>query len=139
MLARSRSTTAAIMPGPPIFVATGAKICFSRTMSWWGSRRPAEIIEREPVVVDRVEVAQTRVRQLKAQLDELDAAMLKFKTENRVTTDRYGRLLGVRVSELNGRAKVEREWRGLLKQRDSLVSAWHQALFAWSEAKQEAK
>jgi hypothetical protein len=140
MLARDCAKTAAIMPGPPIFVATGAKICFSRTMSWWGSRKPADLLDREPVaVVDRVEETQRRVRQLKAELDSLDSEMLAFKTKNKIRTDRFGRLLGVECATLNGRASIETQWRVLLRRRDSLVSAWHKSLHEWAAAKQEVK
>jgi len=93
----------------------------------------------EPTIappIDRVQETQRRVRALKNELDLLDAEMLKFKTENRITTDRFSRLLGVNCNEITGRAAIEREWRVLLRRRDALVSAWHRALFEWSQAKE---
>jgi hypothetical protein len=92
----------------------------------------------EPVV-DRVEHALQRVRELKSALDALDAEMLAFKSQNKITTDRFGRLLGLRCAELNGRAAIEREWRTLLRRRDGLVAGWHKALFDWSQAKEASK
>jgi len=111
-------------------------------MSWWGEKA-AEKLETEPgpiaVAVNHVEETQSRVRELKNSLDALDAEMLAFKNKNRITTDRFSRLLGVNCSEMGGRAAVEREWRCLLRRRDSLASQWHAALHEWASMKGAAK
>ncbi len=110
-------------------------------MSWWGEKAEA-VAESAAIaapVVDREAEALSRVRELKAQLNELDAAMLKFKRENKITTDRFGRLLGCHCSTITGKARVETEWRALLTKRDRMVNAWHKALHEWSEAKMEAQ
>jgi hypothetical protein len=109
-------------------------------MSWWGDKKTATNLEICPEpVVDRVAEAQARVTELKSELSLLDAEMLAFKTKNRVTTDWFGRLLGVQCAAMNGRAAIEKQWRALLKRRDGLVSAWHKALFKWSEVKGQSK
>jgi hypothetical protein len=96
--------------------------------------------KREPAFeppIDRVEEAHARVRELKADLDALEGEMLAFKKQNCISADRFGRLLGMRCADIGGRPAIEHEWRSLLTRRDKLVSKWHAALFAWSEAKTE--
>jgi len=109
----------------------------------WPLAKSQAVAEPEPPIaeppVDRVGQTQQRVRELKAQLDALDTEMLQFKTKHRVRTNRFGLLLSIECATLNGRAPIEREWRGLLQKRDGLVTAWHAALFSWSEAKGGSK
>jgi hypothetical protein len=106
-------------------------------MSWWGEKKAVKILEIEPPI-DRVEQTQQRVRELKAQLDELDGEVLEFKTKHSVRTNRFGVLLGVNAPGFLEFARVQEQWRELLARRDKVVSAWHAALHEWSEAKQEA-
>jgi hypothetical protein len=120
------------------FGAAGSFFCLSSGMSWWNERKAVEILEIEPPI-DRVTETQLRVSELKKQLDELNGMMLAFKTKNKITTDRYSRLLGVNCSDIGGREKIECEWRVLLRKRDGLVDAWHKALFAWAAAKEAAQ
>jgi hypothetical protein len=108
-------------------------------MSWWSEKPQATLAPAIEPPINRVAQTLSRVTRLKSELARLDAAMREFKTANRITTDRYGRLLGVRCAEVNGRDVIEKQWRELLKQRDGLVTAWHKALFEWAAAKQEKK
>jgi len=112
-----------------------------RFMSWWGEKPQQILDEPAPIAppLDRVEQTQQRVREIKSELDTLDAEMLKFKKEHRVRTNRFGVLLGIECASLTGRPEIERDWRALLRRRDGLMSAWHRALFEWSEAKGAAK
>jgi hypothetical protein len=103
-------------------------------VSWWNAK--TETLEPPAApATDRVEEAQQRVRELKAALDSLDAAMLKFKTENKIRTDNFGRLLSVHSPGMNGYAAIEHAWRDLLHRRDGLVAQWHAALHSWSALK----
>jgi hypothetical protein len=107
-------------------------------MSWWGSRDSEPVAVAEPPV-DREAQAREHVVALKAQLDELNLEMRAFKNKNSILSDRFGRLLGIHCDSVNGREKLEREWRALLRKRDGLVDAWHKALFAWAAAKEAAQ
>ena len=109
-------------------------------MKWFGDNRQLKV-ELPPLAppVDRIDAALARVKELKTALELLDAEMLAFKTKNKITADRFGRLLGCHCATITGKAAIETEWRTLLKKRDGLASAWHAALFAWSELKGAAK
>jgi hypothetical protein len=102
---------------------------------------PPEINSATPAesAADREAAALEAVRQLKAQLGELDSAILHFKSRYKVRTDRFSRLLSIECPGVNGFEKVQSEWRVLLRQRDSLVPRWHAALKTLAEAKQAAK
>lgn len=109
----------------------------------WFQRKSAPTIDEPPTAVaavepDREAEAHAVVVELKAQLAELDAEMLHFKSKFKIRTDRFSRLLGCE-SGMSGYAEIEREWRTLLHKRDSLVTQWHAALFRWAEAKELAK
>jgi hypothetical protein len=108
-----------------------------RGMSWWGEKSP-QILEPEPPV-DREAAALAIVRELKSDLDALNSEMLRFKTENHVKTDRFGRLLAIQCATLTGRPVIEKAWRELLHRRDKIVAQWHAALREWSEVKGAAK
>jgi hypothetical protein len=102
---------------------------------------PPELASADPAesAADREQAALEAVRQLKAELSELDRAILHFKGAYKVRTDRFSRLLSIECPGVNGFEKVQTEWRVLLRNRDSLVPRWHAALKHLAEAKQAAK
>ena len=103
-------------------------------MSWWGERFPASKtpLPIEPEPIDYKAAALERVKALKLKLDSLDGEMLAFKSQHKIRTDRFGRLLSVESAGIAGFEPIAVEWRVLLKRRDSLVSQWHEALHTWS-------
>jgi hypothetical protein len=92
-----------------------------------------------PPEVSREEMAHARVVALKRELDLLNGEMLRFKTANKIRTDKFSRLLGVESPSIGGREVLRREWQTLLNRRDALVSAWHQSLHEWAQAKELKK
>jgi len=106
-------------------------------MFW--QQKPENVPIAEEPVVDREASTRERLHELKQQLAALDAKMLAFKTTYKVRSDRFGRLLGIECQGITGFPEVEREWRILLKKRDSLITQWHSALHEWSAAKQLTK
>jgi hypothetical protein len=103
----------------------------------FGEQKTATILE--PAPVDREAEALSRVRLLKAQLNEIDREMLEFKTKHAVKTDRFSRLLSVHSPGMTHYAAIRTEWDALLRRRDKTVAQWHAALHSWSEAKGAAK
>jgi hypothetical protein len=108
----------------------------------WPFAKSQQVFE-EPVepesVVDREAEAHQVVVELKMKLAALDADMLAFKSLHKIRTDRFSRLLGVESTTIGGFAEIEREWRILVRRRDSLISQWHAALYRWAELKEAAK
>lgn len=111
-------------------------------MGWPFQSKPQQILEPAAApVADRVAQAHEKLRAVKADLAKLDAEMLAFRTEHNLVTDRFGRILACYSDSVNGRSRVETEWRSLLQRRDKLVARWGDALKEWSAlktARQEA-
>jgi len=100
-----------------------------RGMSWWGEKSQ-QILKPAPIAapVDREAEARSRVVLLKAQLNDLDAEMLAFRTKHRARVSRFGVLLSVHSPTMNGYALIRTEWDRLLRRRDKVVAEWHAAL-----------
>jgi hypothetical protein len=107
-------------------------------MAWFSNSESATLPAPTPPV-DRCAEAQARVREVKAELDQINRDMLAFKTTNEIVTDSFGRLLRMRCSTIGGREVVESEWRSLLKRRDAAMNRWDQALREWSSLRMEQK
>jgi hypothetical protein len=112
---------------------------FQKTATLDANASPETSATPAESAADRETEAHSAVVALKAQLAELDRAILTFKTKYRVRTDRFSRLLSIECPGISSYEKVHTEWRILLHKRDSLVPAWHNALKTLAEAKQAAK
>jgi hypothetical protein len=108
-------------------------------MSWWMDRGRAATQTIAGPAPDREAECHARVREVKAELDRIDGTILSFKSTNRIKTDKFGRLLGCESATLNGREKIETEWRALLNRRDKIVERWHESLHQWAAVKEETK
>src|SRR6267378_2495121 len=104
-------------------------------MAWFSNSETATLPAPSPVV-DRCEEAQARVREVKAELDSLNSDMLAFKNKHSLTTDRFGRILGM-VCPLLERPTIEAAWRALLHRRDKLMDAWPVALTQLADARRK--
>ncbi len=100
----------------------------------WPFEQSVTVAEPAPPTDHEAECL-ARVRTSKAVLDEIDSAMLAFRTRYKIRTDRFGRLLAIESPTLGGRAKIESEWQVLLRRRDKAVAEWHSALHEWVGAK----
>src|SRR5882757_6226822 len=105
-------------------------------MGWFS--KSATLPEPAPPI-DREAQALNRVREIKGELDQVNAEMLAFKTKNEIVTDSFGRLLRVSCKTIGGRAEIESQWRALLRRRDAAMNRWDKALREWSELRRQEK
>jgi hypothetical protein len=80
-------------------------------MSWWGEQKAAENLEIEPPI-DREAELREELRQVEVSLRQLNDEMRAFRGEHHLRTDRFNQITGMLSASMNGRASVEREWRG---------------------------
>jgi hypothetical protein len=104
----------------------------------WPFSTTTETQEPTPAPIDREEQALNRVREIKAALNELDAEMLRFRSQHSIIADRFGRLLQI-ICPLTARAAIETEWHQLLRRRDKLMEAWPVALSELNDVRRREK
>jgi len=126
------------MRSKKIFLPCGAFLVHHPQVFRFFTKRPQKVgVPVDPI--DRLKETHARVVEVKALLDALDNEMRVFKSLHKIRTDRFSRLLGVESPGIGGFAAIDAQWRELLRRRDRLVSAWHEALRIWSEVKETAK
>lgn len=89
-------------------------------MSWWGERKAVQILE-PAVPIDREAELREELRQVEVSLSQLNSEMREFRTAHSLFTDRFNRIVSMRSASMNGRASVERDWRGYNARANQLV------------------
>lgn len=90
----------------------------------------------EPTL-DRLEVARSRMAEVKSELDALNADILTFKTKHALRLDRFDQIIGMLGDSITARFEVEKRWRVLMDRRVRLIARWNPALEEWAAARIE--
>jgi len=85
--------------------------------------------------VDRQSDLLAELGVIDAQLNILNHEALEFRRKHEIITDRFNQIVRMASPSMNGRASVEREWRGLLRQADKLLARRNEVLAEWSGLK----
>jgi len=89
----------------------------------------------EPPEVDRQDDLLRQLTTIDSQLRLLDHEAKEFRLLHEITTDRFRQIIRMSSPSLSGRASVERDWRGLLREGDRLLERRNKILAEWSALK----
>ena len=79
--------------------------------------------------------AETRVRDLKLKLEDVNREMYDFRTEHTVC---LGSQIYFKSGSITGRAALDAQWRELVVKQDQLLQQWNQALAEYASVKSQS-